>query len=174
MREIYKKDSKGNIRVYKTYTQDDELIQETGILYGNLVKNSTICKPKNIGKSNEKNAREQAILEMYSRVDKKLRSGYFTTVEEAQNKNVILPMLAKSYEDHNHKIVYPCYAQPKLDGMRASVSKNEMLSRKGIGIKTMDHILNELKPVFINETDDNILDGELYAHGLSFQDNMKV
>lgn len=172
MIKIYKKDSKGKIRVYETYTNDDKLIQRTGLLNGNLVENKTICTPKNVGKSNETSGEKQAEIEMGSRIDKKLKSGYFLTVKEAEDEIVILPMLAKSYENHNHKIVYPCHAQPKLDGMRASINKDGIRSRKGISIKTMDHIYKELKEIVKHQN--LILDGELYSHGLSFQDNMKL
>lgn len=166
---IYKKDSKGKIRVYKTSTNGGTLIQETGVLDGNLVKNETECKPKNVGKSNETTGAQQALLEMDSRVKKKLKEGYFKTVQEAQDNIVILPMLAKSYDKEYTKILYPCYGQPKLDGMRALVDQHKMISRKGKEINTMDHILARTSTV-----SDVVLDGELYAHGISFQDNMKL
>lgn len=169
MVEIYKKDSKGKIRVYKTHTIGDQLIQETGLMNGNLVRNETICKPKNVGKSSETTGEGQAKSEMNSRLAKKLKEGYFSTVREAQDEVVILPMLAKVYGEHKHKIVYPCYAQPKLDGMRASVDGNKMVSRKATPIETMDHILTQTSSIA-----GTILDGELYAHGVSFQDNMKL
>ena len=67
------------------------------------------------------------------------------------------------------------YIQPKLDGMRclAHIKANgqvTLVSRDGKVIQNMDHIIRELSTI----KQDIILDGELYAHGLSFQENMKL
>jgi len=166
---IYKKDSKGKLRVYETFTEGDELVQRTGLVDGNLVENRVTCKPKHIGKSNETTGKEQAVLEMESRLKKKLREGYFDTITQAMEEVVILPMLAKDYKKESKKVKFPCYGQPKLDGMRALVNQNSMISRKGVKIDTMDHILTETSSV-----SEVVLDGELYAHGISFQENMKL
>jgi len=169
MQEVYKQDSKGKIRVYRTYTEGAELIQETGVLDGKMVENRVECKPKNVGKSNETTGEEQAIAEMNARLKKKLKEGYYEDLEKAKATKLLLPMLAKSYDKEAKKVIFPCYAQPKLDGMRALVDRNKMTSRKGVEIETMDHILTVTSSVA-----DCILDGELYAHGLSFQENMKL
>ena len=164
--ELYKKDSSGKIRVYKTYTDGDILHQLTGVFEGNLVPNSTVCKPKNVGRSNETTGSEQAILEMESRLRSKLDEGYFETIEEANDNVILLPMLAKDYKT-TKGVIFPCFAQPKLDGMRC-LGKDKLISRAGKEILTMDHIKNDIKIIA------DILDGELYSHGLSFQENMKL
>lgn len=173
---LYKKDSKDNIRIWKIYTNGSELIQESGLLNGKLVPHSKICKAKNIGKSNETTPEYQAELELESEYKSKLDEGYFLTIDEAKYEEVILPMLAKSYKDHSHKIDWSnCYVQPKLDGMRCLAHIKEdgnvtLISRDGKIIENMNHIINDLKSI----KNDIILDGELYAHGLSFQENMKL
>jgi DNA ligase 1 len=112
---------------------------------------------------------------MNSKVEQKLTEGYFKTKEEAEEETVILPMLAKSYNDHSSKIDWnTCvYIQPKLDGMRClAIIKNGQVtlkSRDGKVIENMMHIVQELTGL-----EDQILDGELYAHELSFQENMKL
>ena len=175
MKELFKKDSKNKIRVWKIRTSGGALIQESGILDGKLVKHSKLCSVKNYGKSNETTPTEQALLELESEYKSKLTEGYFPTKDEAKNEVVILPMLAKSYDDERHKIDYgtPVYIQPKLDGMRClAIIKNgfvTLLSRDGKIIAHMDHIINDLVGL-----DDQILDGELYIHGRSFQENMKL
>jgi DNA ligase-1 len=175
IKTLYKLDSKFKIRVWNIWTEDGILIQEAGILGGKLVQHSKQCKSKNVGKSNETSPEEQALLELESEYKGKLTEGYFETIEEAETEVVILPMLAKSYDDEKHKVDWKnAYVQPKLDGMRclAHIKDNKvtLMSRDGKIINNMDHISLSLS--FIME--DIILDGELYAHGLTFQENMKL
>jgi DNA ligase-1 len=175
---LYKLDSKSKIRVWSIWTEDGILIQEAGILDGKLVQHSKQCKSKNVGKSNETSPEEQALLELESECKGKLTEGYFETIEEAKNEIVILPMLAKSYDDEKHKIDWikdKVYIQPKLDGQRclAFIKNNvvKLISRDGKVIENMDHI--KLSLSFIME--DCILDGELYSMELgTFQENMKA
>lgn len=178
MRTLYKKDSKGKVRVWNIWNEDGILCQTSGILDGKLVLHSKQCNPKNVGKSNETSPSEQANLELESEYKAKLTEGYFETIEEAKTEVVILPMLAKSYEDEKHKIDWvndKTYIQPKLDGMRclAFIKNNKvtLMSRDGKIIDTVLHI--NLSLSFIME--DCILDGELYSLELgSFQENMKA
>lgn len=170
-RKIYKKDTKGKIRVLHVYTEGSDLIQKSGLVDGVLVEHRSTCKGKNIGKSNETTSEEQARLEAISKIETKMSTGYFNTQKEAEGKLVILPMLAKDYKKESGKVIFPCYVQPKLDGMRCSGAKNkDLLSRNGKIIDTMMHIQKELNLTLIADT----FDGELYAHGQSFQDNMKL
>ena len=62
------------------------------------------------------------------------------------------------------------YMQPKLDGVRCVIQlndKNEVYaySRTGKPWLNIEHILQDLKPLF-SENEDVILDGELYNHDL--------
>ena len=163
--ELFKKDSKGKIRVIKFSTDDNILIQESGILDGKMVTNERVCKAKNTGKSNATTASEQALLEMESKITEKLKGEYFKSIEEAENEIVIMPMLAVSAV--LDKIVYPVIVQPKLDGMRMIASKEKKLSRKNTPIDTLAHIDTSW-------LEDNLLDGEVYLHGASFQENMRL
>ena len=170
-KRIYKKDSQGNIRYLSISTESNIIVQESGIVGTNSpVYNRSTCEAKNIGKANSTTPAEQAVLEAKSKVAEKMRLGYFDSIEEAQKKggkDFLLPMLAKDYKKEVKKVTYPCYVQPKLDGMRALGSDgNEFMSRTGKSIDTIKHINLP--------SEDNILDGELYAHGISFQDNMKL
>jgi len=169
---IYKKDSKGKIRFLRVYNEGSELVQESGLLdtESPIIHKST-AKAKNIGKVNETTPEKQAFLEAVSKIETKMSEGYFTSVAEATNTKIILPMLAKEYEKEKHKIVYPCYVQPKLDGMRSLGGKDKpLISRKGKKITTMSHIQADLNTL----PSEYYLDGELYAHGKSFQENMKI
>jgi DNA ligase-1 len=170
-KQIYKKDSSGKIRTLHIYTIGSELHQESGVLGGATVLNKSISKGKNIGRANETTPEEQAILEANSKITQKMRLGYFNSIEEAQEKggkDFLLPMLAKDYKKEFKKIIYPCYVQPKLDGIRSLGSiEDGFMSRTGKAIDTLRHIK-------LSNIGEIILDGELYAHGVSFQGNMKL
>ena len=181
--KLYKKDTKGNIRYIDiSYNSDGELIQISGIVgTENPVPHKKQCKGKNIGKSNETTPEEQAKSESESKIKEKLTEGYFKTKEEAEKNLVILPMLAKKYEDESKKIKWDftsVFIQPKLDGMRclAFIDKKsntvKLLSRDGKIIENMSHIENRLSILFKGK--DIVLDGELYCHGIGFQGNMRL
>lgn len=171
---LYKKDTTNKIRSLEIKSEDGRLYQISGLLDGAKVTHEKECKPKNIGKSNQTSSQKQAELEAKALMDKKLSEGYFKTIEECKSEKVILPMLAKDYKKESHKIDWNnCYCQPKLDGMRAiSLKDNNLISRKNKEIDTLSHLneeINKLRKLGIE-----ISDGEVYAHGVSFQDNMKL
>ncbi len=167
---IYKKDSKSKIRFLHVYSYEGQVVQKSGLVGGQVITHSSQAKPKNVGRSNETTMVEQARLEAAAKLKAKLDEGYFETVEEAENEEVILPMLAKSFDKEKKKIDWAnAYVQPKLDGMRCLDTPKGKISRKNKSIDTVNHIQidRELFPEII-------IDGELYAHGLSFQENMKL
>jgi DNA ligase-1 len=171
---IYKIDSKGKLRFLHVFVEGDKLVQESGQVGGSAVRHSSSCTPKNVGKANETTAEEQAIAEASSKIANKMSTGYFQTMAEASDNPVILPMLAKDYKKEKRKVVFPCYVQPKLDGMRALYNKEVgFISRKGKKIDTMTHI-EEALPTVSMLLNRNYIDGELYAHGKTFQENMRL
>ena len=80
-------------------------------------------------------------------------------------------MLAQRYDKSGYKIKFPCYAQPKLDGVRCLAKrvngKIEFFSRKGNKYLTLDHIRTELEQIMGK---DEVFDGEIYIHNKTFQD----
>lgn len=166
--KIYKLDSKGKLRVLEIESTDGYLIQTSGLLDGKKVEHKKLCKPKNQGKVNETTEITQSEFEAEALILKKLREGYFKTTEEAKTVKVILPMLAHDYFKKEKKVQFPCYAQPKLDGMRGLGNDGKLISRANKEITTLPHIQNDLKGF------EEYIDGELYAHGLTFQENMKI
>lgn len=122
---------------------------------------------KNLGKSNATTAVEQAWLNLESMANKKRDEGYNENVENCNS--VLLPMLAQSYNEHPHRLRFPAYIQPKLNGVRclAEVVAPGVVtytSRKGKKFETLysfsDTILKHC-PV------STILDGEIYNHNLT-------
>ena len=77
---------------------------------------------------------------------------------------MIKPMLAHMYNPD--KAIFPCYIQPKLDGVRCIITKDGAYSRTGKEFKNIDHIKSHLKENFFKRFPDVVLDGELYNHDL--------
>jgi len=186
--KIYKKDSKGKTRELEVKALGDMLYQISGLLDGKKVTHEKQCKAKNVGRSNETTPQQQATVQAAALIIKKIREGYFYTIEEAQSNNVIMPMLAKDYFKELKKLKKhkKIATQPKLDGIRNithykySTQSSNALSRKNKPIINIDPILKDLNEVVAldcNECDDFndlIFDGELYLHGKTFQEVTKL
>ena len=162
---IYKRDTAGKLR-----TWDFEIGDPTsgkyrtiaGIQGGNLVTSAwTTCQPKNVGKTNETTADDQAMLEALAEEGKKLKREYRRTVAEL---DLVMqgPMLAATYKGN---LKFPVFSQPKLDGIRALITKEGAFTRELQPHFNVEHILAELKPLF-DAHPGLILDGELYNHDL--------
>jgi DNA ligase-1 len=140
-------------------------------------------KGKNIGKRNATTPLEQCTQETQRKwLDKKEKEGYNEYNEDASDvvdeskdtDDKIYPMLAQTYDpSKKSKIVYPCFVQPKLDGLRCIVYKTDnrivFQSRTGGHFETMDHILPSLEPIFKKDPS-VILDGELYSTDIPFEE----
>lgn len=122
----------------------------------------TIKKGKNIGKKNETSALEQAISEATSLWKKK-----------NDTVNVLLPMLAQDFKKHKKHIAYPCFVQPKLDGVRMLCKKTDgnisFISRKGKELYGLQHIIDEIQKLDIMR-DGEVWDGELYSNDMTFDE----
>lgn len=130
---------------------------------------------KNLGRANETTALEQAISQAKSSWNKKKDNNYFTHIP-SKDELVKLPMLALEFSKASHNIVYPCYAQPKLNGIRCFAKKgtNNLISfttRRGKKLHVLQHLYKDL-----NEMMDpgDIFDGELYNHSMGFQQIVKA
>ena len=76
------------------------------------------------------------------------------------------PMLAYQYNNKKTEIKFPCFVQPKLDGVRCVVVDNKLYSRNGNRFPVLPHIEDELK---LNNRDNLILDGELFTDDINFE-----
>lgn len=171
---IYKKDNSGRIRFLTIATHGAIVYQTSGLTDTNSPVTTTYeCTGKNIGRSNETTPEQQADLEAASKISIKLTEDYFESIADAETSEVILPMLAKDYKKEQAKIDWnlPVFVQPKLDGMRCLATKNKgLISRQGNEINTVKHIQMEIDANPVTNT----FDGELYAHGKNFQENMRL
>lgn len=142
---------------------------------------------KNLGKKNETTPLQQCMSETKRKwQDKMEKEGYSlvppnlesetTSLNASLPDGKVFPMLAHTYEPLNKKsgIVFPCYVQPKLDGLRCichmlSNGKVVAQSRTGSYFETVQHICAELRAVFLKNPG-LVLDGELYTTDIPFEE----
>lgn len=172
---LYSKSSTGKIIEWfirvEQFPNHSDIITETGQIDGVKTKHiKQISKGKNIGKKNETTHFTQAVQEAQSKWTKRKETS-FLTIEELKNTDIeVKPMLAHKYHEYKHKMKFPAFIQPKLDGYRGiyNPSTNKLYTRTGKEFSNVDFLLDELKRLSINKN--YILDGELYNHNFKFED----
>ena len=172
--ELYSKAKTGNTKTWKIWVEGDEVFTEFGVLGGKKRIASYKALGKNIGKSNETTPEAQALLEAESKFKAQQDKRYYPTIEESETIFVKSPMKAKNFVEVGHLAVFPCYYQPKLDGMRTLITdiektKVSTISKGGKEVKLPTQINNELLALY-QETGIKELDGEIYLHGHFLQD----
>jgi ATP-dependent DNA ligase len=162
---LYCRDTMGRIRVWRMEIEGNKYRTIAGLMDGELVVSEwTVAKGKNVGRSNETSAEEQAAKEVENKYKKQRKTGYFDDIDEVDTVQYVEPMLAKLYRDYAAKIDFSkeCWiAQCKFNGMRCIATKNGLFTRKGEKYMTCQHIEESLKP-FFEEHPDAVLDGELF------------
>lgn len=179
MLKLYKQDSRGRLRIWSGWTIDDEYFLATGLIDGKMNESKPVaCVSKNVGRSNQTTPQQQAVFELNSKYTKKLDEGYFKTVTEAAATKTVLPMLAYKYEPHRVDWVKEgAYISRKLDGHRMLAHCHaggvDLITRKGKPYTTLMHLEKDLKNVY-SKYGECWLDGEVYVHGQTFQENTKL
>lgn len=164
---LYKRATNGKITEWTIQIVENNYRTTSG--YTDGVKTTsewTVCKGKNTGRANETTAEEQAHKEAKALWDKKVDSGYRSSVDQIDTKSFFSPMLAKDWDDCKDEVKYPLYSQPKLDGIRCIVTKDGMFSRNGKKIVSAPHIFKLMSHLFVIDPS-LIFDGELYADKLA-------
>lgn len=135
--------------------------------YGGKITTSewTKAEPTNVGRANGRDSSEQAEFEALARWNKKYEKGGKEPLEGLDEAKFESPMLAQTYEAGKTKVTWPLLSQPKLDGLRAIITRHGAFSRTGKPWLTIPHILKAVQPIF-DEYPDMVLDGELYNHEL--------
>ena len=163
---LYSRTSTGAIQVWTVEIQENAYRTLHGQYGGKIVTTEWFtASPTNVGRSNERDGVAQALFEAQACWKKKRDSGMFEDILAVDTFTFVEPMLAKKWEDRRSKVSFPLYCQPKLDGMRAVITRHGATSRNGKPWVTIPHILKALEPVF-EAYPDLVLDGELYCHGL--------
>ena len=80
----------------------------------------------------------------------------------------------KSWKDQKGKLSYPCFVQPKLDGIRMVAKFNQgdvdLITRRLHNIVGFQKVKEDLKAMFkASKLKDLFIDGELYSHGMNLQ-----
>ncbi len=183
MNKTLYKHNNNAVQVWNIKQQGRNIVVKYGRLNGKIqTVTEVIEQGKNIGKKNETTPEQQAQIEAQSKYEKKLKDGYVTTVEAALKGETdsliqggVVPMLAHRYDKYAHKVKFPCFVQPKFDGIRCiavydrSTKEVSLWTRTRKRISSCPHIVEQLKPLFeqckeIGST--VVLDGELYNHNL--------
>lgn len=167
---LYKLDSKGKTREWTICYDANEFWSAQGIVGMKIRKNNpTSCEGKNLGRVNETTAEEQAVLEAKAKWEKKRKDGYTQDINKVKTKKFFEPMLAQNYPDRIKGLEFPLFVQPKLDGIRCIIRKEEdkvvARTRNGRIIDAIPHIIRDLEGFFLSDPT-AILDGELYNHSL--------
>jgi ATP-dependent DNA ligase len=176
--KLYKQNTTGNvseweISVIERDSGDVHIVTKHGISDGKMQTEQRLVKGKNEGRANATNAFEQGVREARKKWENKKKAGYHEQIGKASVK-VLLPMLAKQYDQCKHCIQIPYAIQPKFDGMRAflyldSVNKPKLVSRLGNPIETTPHINEEVKELKILKPG-VYLDGELFTFDYPFEE----
>lgn len=196
---LYGKEKNGKTKVWMAYVfsfRDNKSVsiinfgQEDG---KKQVAHREYDKGKNIGKKNETTPLQQCILETERKWKDKLQKEGYSQLNNFDNSRSnsdekedekgndkkdkkYLPMLAQTYDfsqkNKKNTIQFPCFVQPKLDGLRCVVYKDEVgdikfQSRTGTYFETMGHISEELSLLFPKNV---IFDGELYTDDIPFEE----
>jgi DNA ligase-1 len=183
---LYKLHSSGQIGSWRIFVEawPAEIVREACKVLGGkaVVTRTVINEGKNIGRSNETTAHEQAILEAESKYKKKMDEGYVITPPKAGDAvtnglGFLKPMLAHPINKVK-KWDFPVFVQPKFDGHRmlATVQDGQVVlySRKGKTV-SVEHIRDILQRAYENFLcggggwDGTTLDGEIYQHGETLQ-----
>lgn len=175
--KLYKKDAKGQVRVWEIEIDYDEecLVITHGVEGGEIQEKLEFIEEGKAGRD----VYEQLESRCESRINKKLDLGYVSDKSQMLDKalNVLglpKPMLAHKSDNHKHKINFnkgPVFVQRKYDGHRCLIAKTKRgfvaYSRNGKIINTIDFIKDQLES--LNLTHGMILDGELYHHRTPLQ-----
>jgi ATP-dependent DNA ligase len=204
---LYKRAKTGKIQYWKIKVAGAslsnhgwEIVKESGQIgtENPIIHRETITQGKNIGKSNETTAHEQAISQAQSDWVKKHDEGYKSAQDLNWDNTVDLtltewlegtlpqfntdasgnvkPMLATDWKKIK-KIDYPVFVQPKLDGVRCLMIVSETGEIDGkssvryLSRSGKDYTtLNHITTSCIFPVGEYILDGEIYSDELTFQE----
>jgi DNA ligase 1 len=180
---LYSRTATGAVNEWVCWTEGKSVVVEWGQHGGTLQTAKFACEPKNEGRSNATTAKEQARLEAISKWKMQVRKKYFESMEEAAKGPKLRPMLAKDFpkvllvdgsllpikKRPKKTVQYPVSVQRKYDGVRCLAywdGTKVMLHSRGGKIYDVEHIRAVVGKIL---EPGEMLDGELYVHGLSCQ-----
>ena len=163
---LYKRNSNQSIQEWTIIASGGKFMTIEGLVDGKKTPSKwTMCEAKNVGKISQTTPEQQAVKEAQSKMRSKVDEGYTADINNIDNMYRFKPMLAHEYKDYKHRITYPCYMQPKLDGIRSLKDKVCSKSREGKVQNSAPHIYEIISGLF-KIFPDLTVDGELYNHKL--------
>jgi len=176
---LYKKASSGKTQMWSIGVDGNNIIVNFGQQDGKIQRTEEVIKEgKNAGRANATTPEQQALAEATAKWEGKIKKGYVEDVSRAEAGEKDIDggydcMLAHKFADHGHKIKYPAYTQPKLNGHRCLATIKDgvakLWSRTRKPITSCPHIVEELQKIFT--TGYHEIDGELYNH--AYKDNFE-
>lgn len=176
---LYKKASSGKTQMWSIGVDGNNIIVNFGQVDGKIQRTEEVIKEgKNAGRANATTPEQQALAEATAKWEGKIKKGYVEDVTRAEAGEKDIDggydcMLAHKFADHGHKIKYPAYTQPKLNGHRCLATIKDgvakLWSRTRKPITSCPHIVDELQKIF--PTGYHEIDGELYNH--AYKDNFE-
>lgn len=168
---LYKRTKTGATQICNIAVDGATVITEFGQLGGKMQISTDTCTAKNVGRSNETTPEQQAVLEAQSKFNKKVKEGYSTELTETPT--VLLPQKVKSYNENSHLVTYPCYIQPKYNGVNGTYwlapdGSLKLTSRGGEEFHAIPHLEEEVL-YFMRKLNTTCLNGELFIPGESLQ-----
>ena len=161
---VEERDGHGYITVKHGYDGGKQVVNERAVTSG-----------KNLGKKNATTPYQQSVLEARALWKKKMDAGYAAEEVKAEKAEHTVaafkppsPMLAHDFNKRGKDMVFPCYAQRKLDGVRCLAASGQgLFSRNGKPLSAhLKHIQQDVDKLQVN----TVLDGELYSDCLTFQE----
>ena len=166
---LFARTKTGKIQCWSVWSDNDDMVTKYGQLGGKFQESRKKSYPTNVGKTNARNAVEQAEFDAGSLWRQKKDEGYSESPEAAHEAKIFLPMLAHKLENLDKLKGKKFDLQPKLDGVRCLAyweNEHVLLMSRGGKPYSVPHIqaeLEQLLPVGY------ILDGEIWRAGLSCQ-----
>lgn len=142
---------------WQAWVEGNLLFTRWGKIGGVYQESTKEIQGVNIGKANQTTDEEQALKRLDTLIRNKIDKGY--QYEKTKGLDKPFAMLASSYNPD--KVIYPCFCQPKLDGVRCLAQikggKVTLYSRNG-KVLNFPHLEKEL----LDLNFEGIIDGELY------------
>lgn len=157
---LYGIEKNGKMKTWSACIHTDGVIAWAEIEFGQIDGKNRLhgenTRRENIGKKNETSCLVQCTNETKKKwLDKKDKEQYTESLSPSSPPSKIFPMLAQTYDPTSTKrkkndIVFPCFVQPKLDGLRCIVYIRDNVihfqSRTGMYFETLDHLAPQLQP----------------------------
>ena len=170
---LYKKSKTGSVQQWSVFVDADEVVVEWGKLDGKLQTETYQAFPKNVGRSNETSAEEQAELEAIAKWEKQTKRGYVEDINE--NTSRLLPAKIQDWKKLKRPPQFPLYVSVKYNGVNCLIVRDptthtlQFISRGGEQYPVIFHMVKGIHD-YMDSIDVNVLNVELYKHGEHLQD----